>query len=308
MKKVLIIGGAGYIGSITTLCYLRSNNYDVCVVDNLEKSNINVINKLEKLSNKKVNFIKIDIRNKIELDKVFSVFMPNIVLNFAGYKSVAEGEIEKEKYTENNVIGSRNILENCIKYNVNRFIFSSSAATYGNPKYLPINESHPQSPINHYGWTKLQTELNMQEFSNKGLECIALRYFNAIGAEESGLLGEDSILCANLVPVIINTILGKREKTLIFGNNFNTKDGYQERDYIDVCDLAKAHLLAAESKMNNRFEVYNLSNSNPVSCKKIIDIIEEITNKKLNYEITSPRMGDPERLFADNTKAKRELN
>jgi UDP-glucose 4-epimerase len=306
--KILITGGAGYIGSHVALVALLAG-HTVTVVDTLERGYKQALEKLRQIAGKDVKFYQGNVGDEAFIDEVLKTEKFDVVIHCAGYKSVGEGELEKEKYTKNNVENSRLLMQKCIDHGVKKFIFSSSAATYGIPQYLPIDENHPQAPINHYGLTKLQTEHDMQKLADTAnMKMIALRYFNAVGNHESGEIGEDYRAATNLLPIVFATLAGLRDKMFLFGDKFSTADGTQERDYVHVMDLAHAHLAATEKDdYENNFTAYNLSTGTPTSCKKIVDLAEEISRKKLNYEVVAPRPGDPEKVFATNTKAKQEL-
>jgi UDP-glucose 4-epimerase len=306
--KLFITGGAGYIGSHTVLQALRSN-HEVIVFDSLERGYKESLDRVEKLSGKNIQFIKGDIRNYEEIENVLKLTKPDAVIHFAAYKSVGEGEKEPEKYIENNVRATENLLKAMVNNKVPKIIFSSSAAVYGNSTDLPITESSKTNPISVYGQTKLDMEHLVEKYAKEfGLEAISFRYFNAVGADESGEIGEDPRSSTNLVPLVMQTLIGKREKVMLFGNKFSTKDGSQERDYIHVSDLAEAHILAAEKEFNEgEMLVINLSTGKTTTCLEVFNISEEESGKKLNYEVTEPRAGDPEILFATNEFAKEKL-
>lgn len=306
--KILITGGAGYIGSHTVLEALRKG-YEVAVIDNLERGYLEAVKRVEKLSGSKVAFFKADLRNIEEIEKVFEEVMPETVIHFAAYKSVGEGQKEPEKYWKNNVEATENLLKVMVKYKTKRIIFSSSAAVYGMSKDLPITEESEKNPISVYGETKLEMEKLVQKYAKEyGFEAIAFRYFNAVGADESGEIGEDPSASTNLLPLVLQTLAGKRAEVLLFGNQFSTEDGTQERDYIHVSDLAEAHILACEVELpKGELLSLNLSTGIRTSCKKVFDIAEEVSGKKLNYRVVEPRDGDPEVLYATGEKARNLL-
>jgi UDP-glucose 4-epimerase len=308
MKKLLITGGAGYIGSHTLLEALNSH-YEVLVIDSLERGYKESLERVEQLSGKKVRFEKVDIRNKEEINKALQSFNPEVVIHFAAYKSVGEGQQFPEKYYENNVHATELLLQSMVENSVKRIIFSSSAAVYGMSDQLPITESSPTNPISVYGETKLEMEKLIDRYSKEhGLESVAFRYFNAVGAHESGMLGEDPRSSTNLLPLVMQTLTGRRKEVQLFGNKFNTEDGSQERDYIHVSDLAIAHIKAAEIDLpEGNMLILNLSTGRSTSCLKVFKISEDVSGKKLNYTVVSPREGDPEILYADNSKAKEIL-
>ncbi len=299
-KKVLVTGGAGYIGSIT-LVELLKGCYEVCVVDTLERGYMQALDRVKKISGKDFIFEKNDVRDRVGMKRVFEKFEPEAVIHFASYKSVGEADREPDKYFDNNVGGFKTILSLMEEFGANQLIFSSTAAVYGGGA-MPIFEDYPKNPMNAYGQSKLQMEELANEYVNKGISTVALRYFNAVGAYPSGELGEDPSRSTNLLPLVMQTLIGRREEVLLFGNGFNTKDHSQERDYIDVYDLAIGHIKALEKNISG-FTAINLSTGKPTSCLEIFRLAEEVSNKKLNYRVVEPRSGDPEVLYASNKKA-----
>ena len=299
-KKILVTGGAGYIGSIT-LVELLNDGYDVCVVDTLERGYLQALNRVKKITGKDFDFEQLDVRDKAGMTKVFEKFKPEAVVHFASYKSVGEADREPDKYFDNNVGGLKSLLELMEEFGVSQLIFSSTAAVYGNGA-VPITEDSPKNPMNAYGQSKLQMEELANEYIIKGISTVALRYFNAVGAYPTGELGEDPSRSTNLLPLVMQTLVGRREEVLLFGDNFNTTDGSQERDYIDVHDLAMGHLMALEKNIEG-FTAINLSTGKSTSCLEIFKLAEEVSGKKLNYRVVEPRAGDPEVLFASNKKA-----
>ncbi len=306
--KILVTGGAGYIGSHTALEALR-NNHDVIVFDSLERGYKQAIERVEKLAGKRLTFIKGDLRNIEDIGSALVETKPDVIIHFAAYKSVGEGQKEPEKYYENNVKATQNLLEAMNANNVKKIIFSSSSSVYGMAKDLPITEETPTGPISVYGKTKLEMEKLVDEYTKKYLlQSVSFRYFNAIGADSSGEIGEDPSASTCLSPLVMQTIVGRREKILLFGNKFQTSDGTQERDYIHVSDLASAHILAAEKDIEKgKMIILNLSTGTKTSCLEIFDFAEAITGKKLNYEVVEPREGDPITVFAVSEKAREYL-
>ena len=305
--KVLVTGGAGYIGSHTVLELLK-NDHQVVVYDSLETSTKSNLDEIEKLTNKTVYFIEGDILDGQKLTKTIEQHKPETVIHFAAYKKVGESVENPEKYYRNNVLGAFNILNVMKENNLNKFVFSSTCSVYGNA-VSPIDELAQLNPINPYAKTKMLVENILQDyFTAYNLSSVALRYFNAAGADTSAKIGEEVKATANIIPLIMETLIGRREKLTLFGDKFNTKDGTQERDYIHVTDLAKAHILALQKLNTDKGSViYNLGTGVPTSNKQLIQLSEQVSGKKLNYNVIGPRAGDPEVLFANATKAKNEL-
>lgn len=307
--KILVTGGAGYIGSHTVLKLLESG-YEVIVIDSLERGYLEALERVKRLTGKNLTFVNGDLKNPEVSKSVMRQFKPDCVIHFAAYKSVEEGERNPEMYLENNVTATKYLLEGMLENNVKKIIFSSSAAVYGETDILPITEDVSPNPINVYGKTKLMMENLINEYTIKyELQSLAFRYFNAVGADSSGQIGEDPRNCTNLIPIVMQVLSSQRDKVLLFGDNFNTLDGSQERDYIHVSDLALAHTKAVEVDLiDGKMEIVNLSTGISTSCKKIFKLAEEISGNTLNYEIVSPRKGDPERVFASKNKAFELLN
>jgi UDP-glucose 4-epimerase len=299
--KILVTGGAGYIGSHVTHD-LISLGYNVVVLDNLSKGSLLNINP-------KSTFVKGDIRDEEVLEKVFSSGI-DVVFHFAALKAAGESMIYPDKYAVNNIGGTVKLLSMMQKYKVKYFIFSSSAAVYGNPVNLPINESHPKEPINYYGYTKLAIEENLRWFSDiLGIKYAALRYFNATGYDVKGRIKGKEVNPANLCPIIMEVLSGERNGMEVFGNDYNTPDGTCIRDYIHVNDLSSAHLKALDyivKKDSNL--VVNLGTGKGFSVMDLINSAEKVTGKKVNYKITGRRPGDPAELIADPTLAKKIIN
>lgn len=299
-KTILVAGGAGYIGS-HTVKYLLKNNYDVVVVDNL------VYGHREAVLTEK--FEHIDLSDKEALDKVFKKYKPDAVIHFAAYTYVGESVKEPKKYYHNNVINTINLLDTMIENGVKNIVFSSTCATYGNPQYTPLDEKHPQFPINPYGRTKLTIENIMQDYKTAyGLKYVALRYFNAAGGDAQGQLGESHDPETHLIPLVLKAIKGEIPQITVFGTDYQTPDGTCIRDYIHVEDLADAHMLAVE-KLFQQEESYciNLGTGIGNSVKEIIDASEKVTGKKVPVVYGDRREGDPAVLYAANAMAKEVL-
>ncbi len=307
MKNIFVTGGLGYIGSITVLTLLE-NGYNVTIFDNLEASNESTLETLKNISHKEVSLVKGDLRNLSDLDKAFSSGTFDAVIHFAGYKNISDSIKQPKEYYENNVVGSFNLLNKMLEHNVTKIIFSSSCAVHGQPKTLPLKETDELAPLSPYARTKLAIEYMIEDYKTLGIDSIRLRYFSAGGAHPSGLLGENPKVLLNVIPRIFGAALGKY-KLKIFGNNFNTKDGYQERDYIHVMDLAIAHVAALKYLETLKgSDVFGLSTGKSTSVMEIITAIENVTNMKVPYEIIGPITGDPIQVYGDSTKAKELLN
>ncbi len=314
-NKIIVTGGCGYIGSHTVI-ELIENNYTVIILDDLSNSTEETLNRIEKITNVKPSFINIDLKDELKTKKVFKEHKDaKAVINFAAHKAVGESVQKPLMYYKNNLYSLINTLTALTETTINGFIFSSSATVYGTPKSLPITEqSKTQRPFSPYGNTKKIAEEIIDDLikSETNLSAISLRYFNPIGAHESGLIGElPSGIPNNLMPYITQTAVGIREKLMVYGNDYPTKDGTPIRDYIHVVDLAKAHVLAVERIIKNQqekpFEIFNLGTGNGFSVLDIINSFEEVTNSKLNYEITDRRAGDVPKLFASIDLVKNKL-
>ncbi|MDG2151853.1 MAG: UDP-glucose 4-epimerase GalE [Polaribacter sp.] len=314
-NKIIVTGGCGYIGSHTVI-ELIENNYTVIILDDLSNSTEETLHRIEKITNVKPSFINIDLKDELKTKKVFKEHKDaKAVINFAAHKAVGESVQKPLMYYKNNLYSLINTLTALTENTINGFIFSSSATVYGTPKSLPITEqSKTQRPFSPYGNTKKIAEEIIDDLikSETNLSAISLRYFNPIGAHESGLIGElPSGIPNNLMPYITQTAVGIREKLMVYGNDYPTKDGTPIRDYIHVVDLAKAHVLAVERIIKNQqekpFEIFNLGTGNGFSVLDIINSFEEVTNSKLNYEITDRRAGDVPKLFASIDLVKNKL-
>ena len=308
--KVLVTGGAGYIGSHTVV-ELVKNNHEVFVIDNLVNSSLKVFTNLKTITNKDICFKKIDLLNYCELLNVFRELKPDIVIHFAGLKSVSESTDKPLLYYEVNVTGSINLLKAMESVNCNKIIFSSSATVYGHPEYFPIDEKHLCNPINAYGRTKHFIENIIEDWcnGNQTNKAVLLRYFNPAGAHPSGNIGENPMgIPNNLFPFITQVLSGKQKSLNVFGDDYNTPDGTGVRDYIHVCDLAYGHSLAIDFLLESRgCEIINLGSGKGFSVLEIVKTFEKFLEKKLNYQIVSRREGDLDQLLANSEKAKRSL-
>jgi len=303
---ILITGGAGYIGSHVNK-QLHKEGYDTLVLDNLSNGYEDAV--------KWGEFINCDLSNYKELDSIFKRFDIDGVMHFAGFISVGESVEFPAKYYKNNYKNTLGLLKAMKENHVNKFIFSSTAAVYGNPKNIPITEEHPLNPINPYGKSKLMVELALERASkveSYDFNYSALRYFNASGADIDGEIGERHNPETHLIPLVLEVANGKRDSISIFGDDYDTPDGTCIRDYIHVTDLAKAHIKAYEyldfSEKDSRANVFNLGNGNGFSVKEVIDVCENVTGIEINKKILNRRDGDPAILIADSSKARNVLN
>lgn len=304
--KILVTGGAGYIGSHTTLALLRSG-HSVLVIDNLDNGNIEALERVQKLSNRTLEFLQSDVREVQALDKAFDEFRPDAVIHFAGLKAVGESVAKPARYYDVNVGGTATLLTAMERANCERIVFSSSATVYGEPQYLPCDENHPLKPINPYGRTKLMGENLLKDWSSakKSRHAVAMRYFNPVGAEASGLIGEDPTgVPNNLMPIISQVAVGRREFMQVFGNDYDTIDGTGVRDYIHVVDLAHAHVAAVEKiETLEPFEVINVGTGKGLSVLQMIQEFEKQSGKTIAYRVVQRRPGDAPEVWADATKA-----
>ncbi len=298
MKKlnILVTGGAGYIGShiVKDLC---EAGHKVVIIDNFSLG-------LQENIHEKAEVVKGDILNNDDLDKAFAGQI-DVVFHFAAWKAAGESMIIPEKYAVNNLSGSLNLLNAMCRHSVKNIIFSSSAAVYGSPQYLPMDEKHPLGPENYYGYTKLAIEENLKWYSRlKGIRFAALRYFNAVGYDVDGKIKGKEKNPSNLLPVIMETISGMREIMQVFGDDWQTTDGTCIRDYVHVNDLASAHLLAMEYIVgNNKDLLVNLGTGGGYTVLEMIDSAEKVTGKMVNYEIAGKREGDPQEVIASSDLA-----
>ena len=298
--QVLVCGGAGYIGS-HTVAELIDRGHDVIIVDSL------VTGHKEAIVGGKT-YIG-DIRDEKFIDGVFSNNKIDAVIDFAAFSLVGESVSEPLKYYENNVYSTLCLLKKMKQHGVDKIVFSSTAATYGEPKRIPIEETNTTSPTNPYGETKLAVE-KMLKWCEKayGIKYVALRYFNAAGAHVSGKIGEDHNPETHLIPIVLQAALGKREKVLIYGDDYPTEDGTCVRDYVHVTDLANAHILAVEMLKNkSKSGIYNLGNGKGFSVKEVVEAARKVTGIDIKAEIGQRRAGDPAVLVASSEKAAKEL-
>ena len=283
--RVMVTGGAGYIGS-HTLVELLTEGHEAFVIDNLSNGHEEALSRVKQRANKDFGFVKADIRDSEALDEAFAEFKPEAVIHFAGLKAVGESVEQPLTYYENNVVGSLALLKAMDAHGCKKIVFSSSATVYGTPHYLPFDEEHPVAPVNPYGQTKQMVENILRDWAHDGRSAIALRYFNPVGAHVSGRIGEDPHgIPNNLMPYIAQVAIGKREALHIFGEDYETRDGTGERDYIHVSDLAKAHIAALESKSEaSGFAVYNIGTGQGTTVKELLAAYGEAVGRELPFE------------------------
>lgn len=314
-SKILVTGGTGYIGSHTVV-ELQAAGYEVIVVDDLSNSNIDVLDNIEQISGKKPAFEQFSLADAAKTDDFFNRHRDiAAIIHFAASKAVGESVQLPLHYYRNNLVSLLNILDCQVKYGISNIVFSSSCTVYGQPDKLPVTETTPRKDAESpYGNTKRVNEDILQDAvrAYPQLKGIALRYFNPIGAHPSALIGELPLgIPQNLVPFITQTAAGLRSELLVFGDDYDTPDGSAIRDYINVVDLAKAHLVAIERLLQNQnktgYEVFNLGTGNGYSVLEIVKGFEKVTGLKLNYRIVERRAGDIEKIWADTTFANQEL-
>ena len=300
--KIFVTGGAGYIGShvVFELC---DNEHEVTIYDDMSLGR-------EENIDKRANFILGSTLDKQQLAKTLMNKEFDAVIHLAAWKAVGESMVKPEKYAENNIFGSMNLLNAVSNAGIKNFVFSSSAAVYGFPSYLPIDEKHPINPANYYGYTKVFVEDNLKWYSQlKGLNYAVLRYFNAAGYDVKGRITGKENNPNNLLPIIMETASGMRDKVQIYGNDYNTLDGTGVRDYIHVNDLAVAHVLALKYLVENKNNlIVNLSTEKGYSVLEAINMTKEITGKDIPYQIIGRREGDPDTVVASFTKVNKILN
>lgn len=315
MKQILVTGGTGYIGSHTTV-ELQNAGYEVIIVDNLSNSSIEVLDGIEKITGIRPTFEQFDLTDQEKVERFFAKY-PKIeaIIHFAASKAVGESVEKPLLYYRNNLVSLINLLECQIKFGVANIVFSSSCTVYGQPDQLPVTENTPRKDAESpYGNTKRVNEdiLHDTIAANPQLKGIALRYFNPVGAHPSALIGELPLgVPANLVPFITQTAAGLRNELKVFGDDYNTPDGSAVRDYINVVDLAKAHVIAVNRLLADKnkagYEIFNLGTGNGVSVLEAVNAFEKSTGVKLNYKIVGRRAGDIEKIWADTTFANEEL-
>lgn len=315
LNKILVTGGTGYIGSHTTV-ELINNGFEVVIVDNLSNSNIDVVDRIQAITGTRPGFEKFDLCDQQAIHSFFNKHQDiKGIIHFAASKAVGESVEKPLLYYRNNLVSLLNILEEMKEFSVENLIFSSSCTVYGEPDTLPITEQAPVKKANSpYGNTKQIAEEIIHDtiVAVPSIKSIALRYFNPVGAHPTALIGELPLgVPLNLVPFLTQTAIGIREELKVFGNDFDTPDGYGVRDYIHVVDLAKAHVIAMkrliENKNKKSFEIFNIGTGKGSSVKEIIDTFEKVNQIKVNYKVVGRRAGDIAKIWADTTFANNEL-
>lgn len=298
--KILVVGGAGYIGS-HMVALLGESAHEVVTLDNLSHGYRDAVHYGA--------FVEADLADKDALERLLSAGAFDAVMHFASYIQVGESVVEPAKYYENNVSNTLNLLDAMVKHGVKHFIFSSTAAIFGEPEYTPIDELHPTLPINPYGRTKLYVEQILADYDRAyGLKSVCLRYFNAAGAHPDGSLGERHVPETHLIPLVLQAASGRRDAISVFGRDYPTPDGTCVRDYIHVMDLCEAHLLALETLVEDgESAAYNLGNGNGFTVQEVIDSAMRVTGREITVVDAPRRDGDPAHLVADSTMAKRVL-
>ena len=297
--KVLVTGGAGYIGSHVVLALCEEGN-NVVVLDDLSTGNREAVDK-------RALFIQGSTLNDDDLSKGLNGV--DAVIHLAAFKAAGESMIHPEKYSYNNITGTITLLNAMVKQGVNKFIFSSTAAVYGYPKYLPLDENHPLEPINYYGFTKLEIERILKWYGElKGLRFAALRYFNAAGYDSLGRITSLENNPENLIPIVMEVASGRRQKMEVFGDDYDTDDGTGVRDYIHVTDLASAHVKSIEYLNENASLTVNLATGESHSVLDVINLAKEISGKDIPFDIVDRRPGDPAKLYAGTNRAFESLN
>ena len=299
--KILVVGGAGYIGS-HMIKRFQDTDYQIEILDNLSTGfEVNT-------QNYKLHVC--DLSNKDQVHQILKENNYESIMHFASFINVGESYINPKKYYDNNVTNTLNLLDSMVDLKISNFIFSSTAAVYGEPSSTPIKENQKIAPVNPYGNTKAIVEKILKDYEEAyGLKYISLRYFNACGAHIDGTIGERHDPETHLIPLILQSASGRRKDFKVYGDDYDTKDGTCVRDYIHVMDLAEAHLLSLQELIKNqKSDIYNIGNNQGFSVKEIISMAEKITQIKIPYEITSRRKGDPSELIADNEKISENLN
>jgi len=316
-ETILVTGGAGYIGSHTIVSLIGLTDYHIISADNYSNSSAGTYDRIEQITGKRIAFVEADLADRKDVERIFAQF-PEItgVIHFAAFKSVPESVKHPEMYFRNNLDSLKNVIETGKKHNLKNIIFSSSCSVYGNISRLPVSESTPfGKPESPYAETKIQGENFLRDTiqASAGLKGISLRYFNPVGAHETGLLGElPNQRPNNLVPVITQCAIGKISSMDVFGTDYPTRDGTCIRDYIHVCDIAEAHVLALNKLIHEtsgpKYDVFNLGTGSGITVLEAIHAFEKVSGQKLRYNLVGRRAGDVEAIYSDSTKAKNGLH
>ncbi|HZJ86780.1 MAG TPA: UDP-glucose 4-epimerase GalE [Erysipelothrix sp.] len=308
--RILVTGGAGYIGTHTCV-ELLNEGHEVIVLDNLSNASIKSLDRVKEITNKDLTFYEVDLLDIEKVDEVFEKEAIDAVIHFAALKAVGESVEKPLLYYQNNITGTLNLCEVMTKHNVKNIVFSSSATVYGSPDVVPITEEASLSTTNPYGATKLMMEQILQDLhvADDAWNVVLLRYFNPIGAHESGLIGEDPKgIPNNLVPFITQVAVGKLDYLSVFGDDYDTPDGTGVRDYIHVVDLAKGHVSALQKlNPNDGVSIYNLGTGNGFSVLEMVNAFADVVGKEIPYKVQARRAGDIATVYADATKAKEEI-
>lgn len=304
---ILITGGAGYIGSHVVLNLLENTKSDLVIFDNLENGHLSTIEALKTVRSFK--FVKGDLKSSEDLESLFQKFNIDAVIHFAAYIQVEESVQNPRKYYQNNLVGTLNLLNSMVDHNIKKIVFSSTAAVYGEPEYTPIDENHPKHPINPYGKTKFMVEEILDDYDRAyNLKSIRLRYFNVAGADSKNRIGELHVPETHLIPNILASANDPNKIFKLFGSDYNTRDGTCVRDYVNIEDLAAAHILALNYLIKeNQSNCFNIGTKNGSTVKEVFDTCTKVTTSSINQEVRSRRDGDPESLVADNSKAQKYL-
>ena len=300
---ILITGGAGYIGSHVVLNLLENTKSDLVIFDNLENGHLSTIEALKTVRSFK--FVKGDLKSSEDLESLFQKFNIDAVIHFAAYIQVEESVQNPRKYYQNNLVGTLNLLNSMVDHNIKKIVFSSTAAVYGEPEYTPIDENHPKHPINPYGKTKFMVEEILDDYDRAyNLKSIRLRYFNVAGADSKNRIGELHVPETHLIPNILASANDPNKIFKLFGSDYNTRDGTCVRDYVNIEDLAAAHILALNYLIKeNQSNCFNIGTKNGSTVKEVFDTCTKVTTSSINQEVRSCRDGDPVSLVADNSKA-----
>ena len=307
-KYILVTGGLGYIGS-NTIAVLKKSKFNIIILDNLSNSNRTNLSNLRKILNKKIIFIKADVRSK-KINYIFQKYKIYSVIHFAGLKSVKESERRKKSYYDNNINGTKNLLNYMVKNGCYKIIFSSSACVYDEKSKSPLNENSKLRPKSYYGITKLKIEKILKDYKKRypKFSCIILRYFNPVGADKTNTLRDNPKKAENIVPNISNVIKGKKKVFNIFGNNYPTKDGTCMRDYIHVIDLASSHVKSLFLIKKNVFEIINIGTGKPYSVKDMLNCFNKYLRKPITYNFSKRRVADVAICYSNIKKQRKILH